>query len=124
MMIALTGVTGAMGGEVLFSLMHDTDVTVRCIVFEQEKKLPSFVKKLFRQFKGRIESFRGDIAMVLENADIVLVSEMPEETVRAAFLTPARSAQEALDAALKKYGPNATVIVMPHGGSTLPVAGE
>lgn len=60
------------------------------------------------------------IAMVLENADIVLVSEMPEETVRAAFLTPAKSAQEALDAALRKYGPDATVIVMPHGGSTLP----
>lgn len=60
------------------------------------------------------------IAMVLENADIVLVSEMPEETVRAAFLTPAASAQEALDAALAKYGPDATVIVMPHGGSTLP----
>lgn len=60
------------------------------------------------------------IAMVLENAHIVLVSEMPEETVRAAFLTPARSAQEALDEALEKYGEDATVIVMPHGGSTLP----
>ena len=64
------------------------------------------------------------IAMVLENADIVLVSEMPEETVRAAFLTPARSAQEALDAALQKYGEDATVIVMPHGGSTLPTVGQ
>ncbi len=64
------------------------------------------------------------IAMVLENADIVLVSEMPEETVRAAFLTPARSAQEALDAALQKYGEDATVIVMPHGGSTLPTVGR
>ncbi len=64
------------------------------------------------------------IAMVLENADIVLVSEMPEATVRAAFLTPAKSAQEALDAALQKYGEDATVIVMPHGGSTLPTVGQ
>ncbi len=64
------------------------------------------------------------IAMVLENADVVLVSELPEETVRKAFLTPAASAQAALDAALSKYGPDATVLVMPHGGSTLPVCGE
>ena len=64
------------------------------------------------------------IAMVLENAKVVLVSDLPDEQVRAAFLTPAASAQEALDRALREYGPDATVIVMPYGGSTLPrVAG-
>ena len=36
--------------------------------------------------------------------------------------TPAApDAQEALDAALAKYGPEATVISMPFGGSTLPI---
>ena len=28
--------------------------------------------------------------------------------------------QAALDAAFRKYGPSATVLAMPHGGSTLP----
>lgn len=62
------------------------------------------------------------IAMVLEDADVVLVSQLPDETVRGAFLTPAASAQRALDEALEKYGEDASVIVMPYGGSTLPRA--
>lgn len=62
------------------------------------------------------------IAMVLEEAKVVLVSDLPDEEVHRAFLTPARSAQEALDAALAEYGPEASVLVMPYGGSTLPVA--
>ena len=64
------------------------------------------------------------IAMVLENAKVVLVSDLSDEQARGAFLTPARSAQEALDEALRAYGPDARVLVMPYGGSTLPrVAG-
>lgn len=62
------------------------------------------------------------IAMVLENADIYLVSEMPDEQVRDCFLIPAKSAQEALDEAFSRLGPDATVLVMPYGGSTLPRA--
>ena len=60
------------------------------------------------------------IAMVLENAEIYLVSEMEEDLVRTAFLTPKASAQQALEDAFKKLGPNATVLAMPYGGSTLP----
>lgn len=63
------------------------------------------------------------IAMVLENARVVLVSELDDDIVKKAFLTPAHSVQEAFDAALQKYGPDAKVIVMPYGGSTLPVCG-
>ncbi len=62
------------------------------------------------------------IAMVLEEAKVVLVSDLPDDQVRAAFLTPAGSAQEALDKALAEYGSDASVLVMPYGGSTLPVA--
>ena len=62
------------------------------------------------------------IAMVLENAAIDLVSEMDDDFVRSIFLNPRHSAQEALDAAFEKYGENATVIAMPFGGATLPVA--
>lgn len=60
------------------------------------------------------------IAMVLENADVYLVSEMPEELTKKCFLTPFSSAQQALDAAFAKLGQDATVLAMPYGGSTLP----
>lgn len=61
------------------------------------------------------------IAMVLENADIYMVSEMDPAFVKSIFLTPFGSAQAALDAAFQKLGRQATVIAMPYGGSTLPV---
>lgn len=60
------------------------------------------------------------IAMVLENADIYLVSEMPDDLVRDCFLIPAKSAQDALDEAFSRLGGDAAVLVMPYGGSTLP----
>ena len=60
------------------------------------------------------------IAMVLANADVYLVSEMPEELTRKCFLTPFTSAQAALDAAFAKLGADAKVLAMPYGGSTLP----
>jgi hypothetical protein len=40
--------------------------------------------------------------------------------VRSIFLKPMPSAQAALDCALAKLGPQATVLAMPFGGSTLP----
>ena len=64
------------------------------------------------------------IAMVLEHADIYLVSEMDPETVKKTFLKPYTCAQDALNDAFKKMGPDASVIVMPYGGSTLPKAAE
>ena len=61
------------------------------------------------------------IAMVLRHAEIDLISEMDDDFVRSIFLVPKHSAQEAFDEAMKKYGPDATVIAMPYGGATLPV---
>lgn len=61
------------------------------------------------------------IAMVLEDADIYLVSELDPAFVEGIFLTPFATAQDAIDAALKKCGSDADVIVMPFGGSTLPL---
>ena len=80
----------------------------------------SMIERIGRQFE-----FGGHkaaaIAMVLENAQIDLVSEMPDAFVRSIFLNPQPSAQKALDEAFQKYGPDATVIAMPFGGATLPV---
>ena len=60
------------------------------------------------------------IAMVLEIAEIYLVSELPSSIVSNIFLTPFSNGQDALDTALKKLGEDASVIFMPYGGSTLP----
>lgn len=60
------------------------------------------------------------IAMVLENSDIYLVSDLEPDFVKSIFLTPYSNAQTAFDAAMEKQGSNATVLVMPYGGSTLP----
>ena len=60
------------------------------------------------------------IAMVLQEADIMLRSNLDPDFVRNIHLTPCGELQATLDGLLKKYGPEAKVIVMPYGGSTLP----
>ena len=60
------------------------------------------------------------IALVLQKAEIYLVSEMEPKFVQSLFLKPFGTVQAAFDAALAKIGPNADIIVMPFGGSTLP----
>lgn len=60
------------------------------------------------------------IAMVLENAEIFLYSDLNRELVQNIHLTPCEEPQDTLDLLLEKYGENAKVISMPFGGSTLP----
>ena len=64
------------------------------------------------------------ICMVLQTKDIFLVSDMQEAFVQNIFLTPYHDLQEAFDDAIKKMGADASCIVMPYGGSTLPVVVE
>ncbi|HEY3422431.1 MAG TPA: transcriptional regulator, partial [Methanocellaceae archaeon] len=60
------------------------------------------------------------IAKTAMKCDIYLVSEIPDETVRKMFLIPAKTPEEALNSAFKKLGPDARVLVSPHGGMVLP----
>ncbi len=60
------------------------------------------------------------IALVLQNAEIDLVSDMEDDFVRSLFMQPYRSVQQALDHAFEKLGRDASVLAMPYGGSTLP----
>jgi nickel-dependent lactate racemase len=46
---------------------------------------------------------------------------MAPDTVRDIFMTPFPTVQEALDTAFARMGTDARVLVMPYGGSTLPV---
>lgn len=87
----------------------------------EAKKPEDMIERIHKKFElGGHKA--AAIAMVLENAHIDFVSEMDPDFVRSIFLNPRPSAQEALDAAFQKYGPDATVLAMPFGGATLPIA--
>ncbi len=62
------------------------------------------------------------IAMVMAHADMYLVSEMEPDFARSIFFTPFANLADAYSAATEKLGEDASVIVMPYGGSTLPIA--
>ncbi len=64
------------------------------------------------------------IALVRQKAKLLLVSDMDEDIIAKTFLTPCRSLSEAFAKVKEKYGAHPSVIVMPHGGSTLPVVEE
>ena len=81
----------------------------------------SMIERVHKQFQlGGHKA--AAIAMVLQNASIDLISEMDDEFVRSIFLNPQPDAQTAFDKAMAKYGENATVLAMPFGGATLPMA--
>ena len=60
------------------------------------------------------------IALVLEKAKIMLVSDLPDDFAKKVFMDPKHSVTEALNDAFALLGDDAKVIVMPYGGSTLP----
>ena len=64
------------------------------------------------------------IGMVMEKADVYLVSEMNKEHVESMFFTYFNNLQQAVDAAKEKMRDHATILVMPYGGSTLPIVAE
>ena len=87
---------------------------------EAATKPADLVERIHRDFKlGGHKA--AAIAMVMEKAEIYMVSDMTDELVRSTFMTPFQTVQSALDAATAKLGPASTVYIMPHGGSTLPV---
>jgi len=61
------------------------------------------------------------IAAALKKASIFLVSDLEDEVVRSFFVEPVGNLEKAVERALAMTGPGAKIIVMPVGGSTLPV---
>ena len=57
---------------------------------------------------------------IFASDETVKVSDMDPDFVRSIFMTPCATVQEAYDAAAAELGADASVIVMPYGGSTLP----
>ncbi|NLX83909.1 MAG: nickel-dependent lactate racemase [Clostridiales bacterium] len=99
------------------------DETFECWI-KEAKKPQDLIDRVNRQFVlGGHKA--AAIALVQQNAEIYLVSDMEDNLVRSCFMTPFSTVQQALEYAFKKQGPLATVLAMPYGGSTLPrVRGE
>jgi len=64
------------------------------------------------------------VASVLKRARVYLVSALPAESVQRCGLVPFNDVGEAMEIALGEVGPEASVIVLPQGGSILPVVNE
>jgi nickel-dependent lactate racemase len=62
----------------------------------------------------------GILAKLTQRADVYVISELEKQLVERAFLFCARDLNDALSAIERKYGPDAKIIVMPYGASTLP----
>lgn len=62
----------------------------------------------------------GLLAKLTQKADVYVVSELERELIERAFLLCARDLNDAVRATEEKYGPDASVIVMPYGAYTLP----
>ena len=93
-------------------------------VFEQwlleAKKPEDLIEKIKRKFElGGHKA--AAIAMVMQSAKIYLVSDLEADYVRKLFMVPFNNIQDAVDAALREQGENAKILLMPSGGSTLPV---
>jgi len=64
------------------------------------------------------------IATVLKRSQVYLVSALPDEAARCCGMVPFDDLEAALQVALREMGSTADVIVMPQGGSVLPVVAE
>ena len=62
------------------------------------------------------------IAMVLEKAQVYFVSDMPYAEASRTFMKPYTTVEQALGDAMESIGRNASIIIMSHAGSTLPVS--
>ena len=77
--VALTGASGAMGSEVLKSLLlSEKELIVRCLMHRGGNKLPKFVRKTVKKNKARIEFIEGSLTdkecckKLVDGADYVI----------------------------------------------------
>ncbi|SKA67122.1 nickel-dependent lactate racemase [Desulfobaculum bizertense] len=61
------------------------------------------------------------MAKVRQKADIFLLSDLDDAAAENLFCTPVPSLEKGLKMARERLGQDARIVVMPHGGSTLPV---
>ncbi len=62
----------------------------------------------------------GILAKLMEKVDVYLISDLEKELVERAFFICADDVNDAVDAAVAKYGSDTRIILMPYGAYTLP----
>jgi len=60
------------------------------------------------------------IGMLLEKAKVIMVSSLPPDEVKKLFFIPAKSVNQAISMALQEHGKDASFLIIPSGGLTLP----
>ncbi len=93
-------------------------------VFERWIKESSSVDDLVIKIKANFElggHKAAAIALVEKKSRVFIVSDMEHEMSEKLYMEPFDSMEEALYKAFEVMGPDARVLLMPHGGSTLPV---
>jgi len=94
-------------------------------VFEQWLDTRPSPKEVINRLKqdfilgGHKAALLGKLALEFS---LFLVSGLPPETAQAAFFYPAKNMQEAFDMAVVKHGPDARILIVPYGGSTLAIS--
>jgi nucleoside-diphosphate-sugar epimerase len=87
--VALSGVSGAMGGEALAQLLDSPlDLTIRVFEWNQEKKRTRFYRETLKKGRGKIEICRGDLS---EMADCRSFIKGATYVLHCAALIPPRS---------------------------------
>ncbi len=86
-------------------------------IFEENRSLEEFLEKISSPDYFRIDQWQLELmARVARKARIVVVSDgLPAEYLRRLFVEPAASVEEAVVDCLDRYGPHATIAVMPKG---------
>ncbi len=87
---------------------------------KEAKKPSDLVDRIKKEFKlGGHKA--AAIALVLERAKVYFVSELDDDFVRSLFFEPFKDVQSAYRAAKEELGKeDASVVIIPHGGSILP----
>lgn len=70
--------------------------------------------ELFDQWQAQTQ------AIIQTRADVHLYSSLDDQTVRDAMLTPCKSIEQTVALLLERYGPDATIAVLPEGPQTVP----
>lgn len=93
-------------------------------VFERWIKESDSPDSLISRIKSNFElggHKAAAIALVEKKARVFIVSDMDRAMCENLYMEPFSNMKEALDAAFTRMGKDARVLLMPHGGSTLPV---
>jgi len=91
--------------------------------FERWMAESSSLDDIFARFAQKFElggHKAYSLARVLREKEVILVSGLPDSTVRQLFMTPARSIDDALRLVAEKYGAAFSCVVMPNAGSIVP----